>query len=214
MPSKLFRFAWLAVLVLGAGMACNLFTNLQGANNARQTAGALVTQVEGLGEGLEDEFGTVQAIATEEGSQGLATLQAVGTEIAESGFLETAQAELPADGEELLATLNAVATQGINLDFGPNLPADIPLVDETTITNRASSEGYISYQTSLDYPTTVAFYKQEMPANGWTALPESFVETEDTTILYFEKENRNATVSMIADSVTNLTTVQVVLTED
>jgi hypothetical protein len=214
MPSKLFRFAWLAVLVLGAGMACNLLTNLQSANQTRQTANALVTQVQGVGEGLEDEFGTVQAFATAEGAGAVATLQAVGTDISESGFLETAQAEIPEGGDELLATLNAVATQGLGLDFGSDLPADIPLVDETTITNRAHSEGYISYQTSLDYPTTIAFYKEQMPANGWTALTESFVETEDTTILYFEKENRNATVSMIADSVTNLTTVQVVMTED
>jgi hypothetical protein len=216
MPNKLYRSAWLGTLLLAVTLACNLLSGIsEDVRGARDTAQAIATQARGLGDqaqGLATAFDsgveTLQAFATEEAPQVLETGQALLTEASERGLLETAQARITEDGSQFLATLEAVATQGFSTTEGPE---DIPVVDESTVSDFYASDFLVSYFSSLDYSTVLEFYKQEMPENGWTEVQEGTLETESAAVLKFEKDDRTATVTLSGDAQGQQTAVQILV---
>jgi hypothetical protein len=165
---------------------------------------------------------TVQAFATNEGGSLLKTAQAFATE--NPGLLQTAKAfateGLPelqetfgaalTDNPQVVETLKAVATDQPNLmetlgaaatryaggGANPeNVPADIPLVDQATISDLYVAEAIITYSTSQDFKTVLDFYKEQMPANGWAVSESGTFETGSTAMLTYEKPDQ--TVNMI-----------------
>jgi hypothetical protein len=216
MPNKLFRFAWLGTLLFAVSIACNLLTGInEDVRGARDTAEAIATQARGLGDqaqgiatAFDSSIETLQAFATEEAPGVLETGQALLTEAAERGLLETAQARITEDGSQLLATLEAVATQGFSTTTGPE---DIPVVDRASVTNFYASDFLVSYLSSLDFASVLAFYKQEMPESGWTEVAEGALETENAALLRYEKEGRTATVTLSGDAQNQQSAVQILI---
>lgn len=201
MPNELFRYAWLGTLLVAVTVACNLLTNIsEDVQGARDTAEAIATQARGLGDqaqgfatAFDSSIETLQAFATEEAPGVLETGRALLTEAAERGLLETGQARLTQDGSSLLATIEAVATQGLSTSEGPE---DIPIVDRAYVSDFFASDFVVSYFASLDYPTMLAFYKQEMPANGWQAVADGTIESENAAVLRYVKDDRSATITL------------------
>jgi hypothetical protein len=216
MPNKLFRFAWLGTLLFAVTVACNLLTGIsEDVRGARDTAEAFATQASGLGDqaqGLATAFDssieTLQAFATEEAPGVLETGRALLTEAAERGLLETGQARITQDGSGLLATLEAIATQGFSTSEGPE---DIPVVDETYVSDFFASDFIVSYFSTLDYPSVLAFYKQEMPDNGWTEVVEGTLETENAAVLKYVKDDRSATITLSSSPQDQRTAVQILI---
>jgi hypothetical protein len=216
MPNKLFRFAWLGVLLVAVTVACNLLNGVsEDVRDVRDTAEAIATQAQGLGDqaqGIATAFDrsleTLQAFATEEAPEVLGTGQALLTEAAERGLLETAQARITEDGSELLGTLEAIATQGFSTSTGPE---DIPVVDRTTVRDFFATDTLVSYLSSLDFASVLDFYKQQMPENGWNAVAGGTLETESAAVLRYEKEGRTATVTLSGNAQDQQTAVQILI---
>jgi hypothetical protein len=149
------------------------------------------------------------------------TALVVLTEVPLEGLEETAVAamtEVPA--EDLMKTAEAMATtmpggEGImetaQAEFGaiPGLgdsggtgdtpagepPPDIPVLEDNQ--NMFANRDLVTYSSSVPYDVAIEFYKTEMAANGWDLPQGSAFETEDTTVMIFEKPDRMATVSVI-----------------
>ena len=130
-----------------------------------------------------------------EAGEGLQTVQAIGTELATTGALETIQAVVTEGGLE--QTAEALATQsagGGGFTFG-DVPPDVPVMEDPQ--GLFGSESTVSYSTSLEYNTVLEFYKKEMLANGWTEdTSQISVETTDAAVLYYVKDGRAATVTL------------------
>lgn len=218
MQRHTFKTAWLVVVLLTAGAACNFITGISdNVQSGLGTAGAAATQVralasqaQGLATSVEESgfLKTAQAFATEEGSQFLATGRALATRAEESGILETAQAFATAEGSSLLATARVVATQGVKTGTAPE---DIPVVEEDTIVNFYGSESLVSYLTSLDFETVLNFYENQMPANGWQATSEISVETNSVARMKYEKGERTADILVNVNPLDQKTMVTIVL---
>jgi hypothetical protein len=185
--------AVLAVTLLAlASLACNTITG-GGLNNAQAIANAVLTAASG---DLAVTADAVQATAD-------AALNSVDDETAtpeptEAGVAPPEATETPA----------AVATDSTG--FGGDAPEDVPIIDAQN-TILFTSAAIVSYQTDADYKTTVTFYKDGMPSNGWTVDANASVETETATILYCTKDNRQASVSITVDTNTNATFVLITI---
>jgi len=92
---------------------------------------------------------------------------------------------------------------GATADGGPT---DIPLVNADNTVLLASAQ-LVSYQTTADIATTIKFYKDAMPTNGWTADANLTVETPTATVLAFTKDTRSAQVSITGDPTSSKTIV-------
>jgi hypothetical protein len=86
-------------------------------------------------------------------------------------------------------TLPALATEF----FSGEAPEDVPVVEPNE--NFFGAEGTVSYDTTTAFDEVVAFYKAEMPANGWEDAGNN-VEFGDTAILNFSKDGRSAIVTL------------------
>lgn len=202
MHRKIFQYAWLGVLAISATLACNLVSTLQEARQLRETARIVetlaqdvATQAQELATSISESgaLATAQAFATEEGSSILATGEALLTEAARSGALETAQARLTEEGGEFLATVQAVATQGFTFS---NPPEDVSIPQEPEVENLYATQDIVSYTIGQDFAAVLDFYKREMPANGWTAVSEGTLESEQAAVLKYTKDGRSATLSL------------------
>jgi predicted small secreted protein len=223
-----FRYAWLIALVFGATLACNMLSGLgRDINQAKQTGQAVITDIQALATQGAPMIETVQAFATNEGGSLLKTAQAVATE--NPGLLQTAKAfateGLPelretfgaaltdnpeaietlkafaTDRPDLMATLGAMATRYAGGGANPeNIPDDIPLVDQATIADLYAAEGIITYSTTLDFKTVLAFYKEQMPANGWEINDSGTFESGSSAMLGFEKPDRTANLILTGEA--------------
>ncbi len=140
----------------------------------------------------------------------LQTAQSLATGVATSGILETIQA-VATEGENspFVLTAEALATQagsGGGLSFGEALP-DIPVIEAHD--QFFGSNDVVSYFTKVEYKTALEFYKKEMLVNEWKEADGS-TETDNTAVLYYDKPNRKATVTI---SVSNEQTVVQILIE-
>ena len=175
-------------------------TQVQG-NELVQTAQAFATKQGPRLEGTISAFateqgpkvqGTAQAFATQQGPGLRDTIQAFVTQQG-PGLEKTINALVTQQGPEMLETGQAIATQ-VAASTG-NLPADIPLV-EGEKDNLFKSDSLISYFTPLDLNTTKEFYTNEMPVNGWTYLKGETAVENEVVLLYFDKLDRKASVTL------------------
>lgn len=205
MNIKIFRYVLIISLLIFATLACKaiptIFENMQSARETAKVAGTqvkeLVTQAIGAATEFESSgiLETAQAFATQEASKLLATGQALATKVAESGYIQTAQAKV---------------TEGFNVG---EAPPDIPLVDEDTIVNFFGSDDLVSYFTSTDLETVKEFYLQEMVKLGWDLMEEKGWEYENTLGLEFEKTDRSASVTITINPMDKKTIVVILIQE-
>lgn len=140
----------------------------------------------------------------------LQTAQSLATGVATSGILETAQA-IATEGENspYVLTAEALATQvgsgGGGVSFG-EAPPDIPVIEDHD--QFFGSNDVVTYFTKVDYKTALEFYKKEMPAHEWKEADGS-TETDNTAVLYYDKPDRKATVTISAP--VGQTTVQILI---
>jgi hypothetical protein len=179
MHKKIYRPLWLIVLAIAITLSCQTTERVR---EVQETAQNAIEQGKGVIE-------TIRAVATQSGPM-LATLRAFATQ--QAPLLETAKAFATEQGPEMLETVQAAATE---FAFG-ELPADIPVVDRATTTAFVSSNLLVSYTTSLSFASVLDFYKQNMPANGWSAMSGERYETDTSALTKYEKADRVASVSI------------------
>jgi hypothetical protein len=229
------RYAWLVAILIGTTLACNMLSGLgRDMRQVQQTGQAALTEVQGFVTQNAPMLETARAFVTSEGSSLLQTAQAVATQ--NPGLLETAKAfateGLPelqdtlesaaTEHPELAETLRAAATDQPGLletlgamatryaEGGANtgeVPEDIPLVDRSTLKDLYVADVLITYSTSLDYATVLDFYKEQMPAKGWTASETGTFETGSTAMLSYEKPDRTANLILTGDVTNNQVSV-------
>ena len=86
-------------------------------------------------------------------------------------------------------TISAIATSAL----GGEAPADIPVIEGSA--NLLASSQLVSYETTTSFDDTVKFYKDGMPANGWTEAQGS-ITFGDTSVMNYTKEGRTAVVTV------------------
>lgn len=148
----------------------------------------------------QDNIETAQAIITEiPVDEMMQTAQALATEMPIEDMLGTVEglaSEMPVSPEDLLQTASA---GGLPLPGTGNenkdLPQDIPIVGERN-DDLFSSKGLVNYTTSLDLNTVLDFYQSEMPTNGWQPTENEPIINPQTSVLYFEKPQRTAMITI------------------
>lgn len=191
------------VLLVSFSLSCNLISR---ANQVRSTAEGVATSVE-KGRGL---LGTGQALATQVGESGFVeTAQALATQVGEAGLKETAQAYATEfEDSGYLETAQAVSTQ---FSLSPeNVPPDIPLYEGEKNAFVASPQ-VVSYFIGVDFDKVLAFYRREMPAQGWIPVERGTVVTDNTAELNYEKGGRTALVVITTIPYINQTTIVISL---
>jgi hypothetical protein len=213
------RYLWLISILLIAVFACQAVSGVQErVDTVKSTAMSVATDVQ---QG-RDLIGTARAITTQVGGSGLIqTAQALATQADESGLLSTAQAFATEQGPGLVETALAVATQEgpailataqayITQASPGTAPEDIPIIDGQKEMFYQSAE-LVSYIISVPYAQVVEFYKNQMPANGWTKVDQDWVETGLISNLQFEKNDRRASIVLTTSSGGNGATVLITI---
>lgn len=184
MSAKTYRVAWMMSLLIAATIACGLLPN--------------------IGDQIGEVIGTAESIATEILESDLVkTSQAMITEVSGSGMIETIQAEITEGIPDLDQSIVTKIASGFD-----EAPPDIPLVG-------GEEEGFIgtkdmvSYLTVTDFDSVVDFYKNEMPANGWTLSDDGTIEMDFLVQLNYEKPDRKASVSITKNPIDNKTVVAI-----
>ena len=218
MSKKSFPIVMGIVGLLIASLACSRLTGSP-ASGFQATADAAFTQAS-----------SGAATAGAQGSSAEATANAAFTQAAGQG--NSAEATANAAATELVATANAAGgTGGGDATATPQTgqptaeatssgggggttadggPSDVPLVNADNTILIASAQ-LVSYQTTADIATTIKFYKDAMPNNGWTADATTTVETPTATVLAFKKDNRSAQVSITGDPTSKKTIVLITI---
>jgi hypothetical protein len=202
MLTKSYRYLWLIAAIVLIAVGCSLFSGVGNRiDSTRATAEAIATDIE---QG-RDLLGTARAMATQVGGAGMiGTIQALATEADESGLLATAQAFATAEGPGLMETALAVATkqgpeilstaQSYITQIAPGAaPPDIPILDGDKELF-FQSNALVSYLIALPLEQVAEFYKQQMPANGWTKVDAESFESPSAKNLVYEKPGRRASV--------------------
>lgn len=221
MKKQILIFSVLIFSVAAFSLSCSLFSNLS--RNIDKTKNTVESAATDIREG-QSLLGTVKAFTTEfSDSEIMATVQALATEAKNRGFLETAKAYLTSEGSGALETVQAFAseqgpriiqtgqaymTEMSNNDNKP--PADIPIVQDEN-TNLLFSDENISYFTKMDFPSVLAFYKNEMPNNGWNKIKQGWVETSSSAVLYYEKPDRSVSITLSINPLDNHTVVMIII---
>lgn len=204
-------------VVLTLTIACNLLTGFeQDLEGVKSTAAALATEVQGDGDVVatakamvtqvadSDMLATAKALVTEAGESGVVeTMQALATEKGPQ-VQETLQALATSQGPGLIATAQAMLTQAPSLPHVP--PQDIPLI-EGEKENFVSVKDTVSYQTPVPFADVVAFYKSAMPQQGWTLNSSESLESDKNAVLTYEKENKQAILTINLNPANNKTIV-------
>ncbi len=86
----------------------------------------------------------------------------------------------------------------------PGLPDDVPLIPEATITSALS--GIVSFEVDMALDAVVAFFKEEMPDNGWS------LESENKSTLTYSKEGRQAMIVLSEEEA--MLTGMIMITEE
>jgi len=150
---------------------------------------------------------TVEGFATEQGPRLIETARAFATQEV-PGYLETAQAFATEQGPGYIETAQAFATQ-VASNLG-EAPADIPHV-EGERNQFYAIQNLVFYLTPLPYPDVVAFYKEQMPANGWEIEEQGTLEAENASVLMYEKDNRKASIALSINPADNHTVVLITI---
>jgi hypothetical protein len=187
---KYFRYLFILIL-LAATLACSVTQRIQQVTEVKATVESIATVAKDLITESAPLIETVQAVATENPNV-IETVQAIATE-----------------NPNVVETVEGIATEGFSLG---NKPDDIPVVDESTVSNFITTDTTIVYSTSLDFQSVVDFYKSQMPANGWAEDNSMTFEIQGTSTLGYTKDNNSAMVVIYKDpSSANLTYVTITI---
>jgi len=179
MKSKTYRLAFF-VLVLLTTLACSTISNVTDQiEEVQTTAQSAATQVLSFVTQASD-----------------LTTQAVQMATQAAPLLETASA-FATQNPGLETTLQALPT---SLAGQGEAPANIPTVDESTMTMYYATKDSVSYATTQDFQTVVNFYKEQMPANGWSIDDGFSMETTTTCVYSYKMDNRTATLTINANA--------------
>jgi hypothetical protein len=110
------------------------------------------------------------------------------------GAGSTAQAVITQAQGDLNLTLQAI-TPGANRTEAPK---DIPVLSDAT--GFYGNPTHVLYMTTTSLKDVTAFYKQQMPDEGWAEASSDDKITEHSALLTFKKEDRTATVILTASS--------------
>lgn len=135
-----------------------------------------------------------------------AATQAVGL-VTQVGDLATQAVSLATQGAPLLETASAWATQNpdieITLQALPttlagqgDAPANIPVVGSDTLTMYYATKESVSFATTQDFQTVINFYKEQMPANGWSIDDGFSVETDELAVYSYKMDGQTATITI------------------
>jgi hypothetical protein len=149
-----------------------------------------------------------RALATEYGPAVVSTGEALATQVADEGYLMTAEALLTQGANELIPTIEAFATESL---FPASPPEDIPIFPDGDVTNLFSNQSVVSYYVDADLPDVVEFYKNTMPTFEWLDVSDDDEVREDGAVLKFFKPERVATVALTANPVADQTIVLITI---
>ena len=168
----------------------------------------------GVDEDVEGLQQTAMTMLTDIPIEGLEeTAIAVMTEIPAEDLMKTAEsfATILPGGEGIMET--AEAEFGIIPGFGNgdgpgdmvgNPPPDIPVMEDNQ--NLFATRDLVTYTSGKSFADTIEFYQTQMPANGWVFQEDQSIESDNTSILSFEKPDRSVLLSVThSDDVTNVT---------
>ena len=206
------KILWALTVLVGFSLACESFSAIsRDYDEARSTAGAIVTQAKGIATQLGDSgtFGTARAFATEQGPAVVATGQAFATQAYEEGYLQTVEALVTQGSSELLPTFQAIATQYL---FPAPPPDDIPIITIGEVTNLFTNQATVSYFVDLDLPLVVDFYQNFMPELGWIDVTDENSILAEAAIMKFFKPERVATVTLTSNPLNQQTVVLITIT--
>jgi hypothetical protein len=88
-------------------------------------------------------------------------------------------------------------------------PEDIPVMPDAA--EQSSFGDTSTYTSASGFAEVVAFYKAEMPANGWSEEPGGF-SGDNFATLTFKKDGRTASITITTDTSSNKTTVLISVT--
>ena len=146
---------------------------------------------------VDDVISEVENIATQVDVEDLENL---GEEI------QTAIPEIPTDLGDLQAT-----AESFQEDFtSGEVPSDVPIVEGET-KDFFSSDTFVSYTTTMDFEDVLAFYKEELPNNGWEADEMGAFEIEGTALLSYSKDDQIILVTISTEASDGVTTVLITL---
>lgn len=199
-------FVSLACSTLG-GLAPDEDSLVATAQSAATQAVNLATEIQS-----EDLVATAQALVTEVSEEDLqATAEAFAEGVDTEGMIATANAiatEAAVEGGELAATAQTLATQ-ISGSEG-EVPEDIPIPD-TELDEFFASANLVSYSIAWEFDEVLAFYQNELPANGWTESAEGTVISPAAAVLVYQQVGKTATVSIGGIPFTGTTIVQILI---
>ena len=198
------RVALVLAVLLTSTLACRLVSEI---GETKATVESAATEAK---DGL-NIIGTARALVTEVGSsEMIQTAQALATEVGESGVLQTAIAVATQEGPNAMETAKAAMTQIAGSMDEP--PPDIPIVGGET-GNFLGTEFMVSYITPLSLQEVLEFYKNQMPAMGWTFLDQATLETENMAALNYEKPERAAAITLNVNPLDEGTIVLILISE-
>lgn len=190
MRQRSISFGLLALLLL-LSLACSTFTGVADrASGAKETVSSVVTE------------------AVELATQGAPLLETAEAFVTDAPSLQDTVEAVITENPEVVETVQAIATEGLDMGEAPD---DIPVVDESTIQNFYGSDALVSYTTSQDFDSVVAFYKDEMPANGWEADPAMSFEIKNTATMTWNQVDQQAIVIVTVNLVDNSTVVAITI---
>jgi len=73
-------------------------------------------------------------------------------------------------------------------------PEDIPIVEDPKEI-LIESEELVSYLTPQDFSFIKAFYMEQMPLNGWSAVQDNIIN-DNSALLFYEKGDQEATITI------------------
>ncbi|GAB4497239.1 MAG: hypothetical protein OHK0052_08480 [Anaerolineales bacterium] len=109
----------------------------------------------------------------------------------------------------LQATAQALANQTLPIS-GQQKPVDIP-TPESPAENFSAEEGIVSFNSNMTYAEVVAFYNEQMPQKGWRKIPDSSFEFQDSSLILFQKDNRQAMLAISVDPQNGKTVVLITI---
>lgn len=133
-------------------------------------------------------------------------LETLTTDLPEG--VDSLATDLPSEIDEILGDFEGIIDDVIGSE---NIPNDIPIVDGE-LGDLFGSENVVSYQTPLNLDTVLSFYQEQMVVNGWETKDGNVI-TADAALLYFEKNNREATITLSHSAGENITIVMIIIQE-
>jgi hypothetical protein len=199
------KIKWMSFLasILIISSACSLLTNgLNPINDVISEIDDLASQVPV--DEIKEEIENLVTDLPED-------IEALATDLPVD--IETLITDLPDEIDDLgnlgdIGDIGDLITEGLGSD---EIPSDIPVVEDP-IENLFGSANVVSYLTPFDFDSVLAFYQTEMPNHGWLPKDNSVI-TDDAALLYFEKSDRKATVTLSYTPIDDKTAVMILIQE-